>query len=93
LIPVAGCVLGSETFESKNGFKVSPNPSNSIFNLDLTSNYKTIVVADLLGKVVFSKNINNLASVAVDLRSLESGCYIAKLINDSGSVNVKLLKN
>jgi Secretion system C-terminal sorting domain/Nidogen-like len=63
----------------KFDFKIFPNPSTGIFNLDLPSSFKNhkIVVSDVFGRIVFAdKNRRQ-----IDLHSLKSGVYSISVTN------------
>lgn len=65
---------------------VYPNPTNGIVNISDVSGIHTIIVSNVLGKVV--KTLN--ASSQIDLSSLEAGLYI--LQGDNG-FQTKVVKN
>jgi hypothetical protein len=59
---------------------IYPNPSGGVFNLNNCKNYDNLTVTDLLGRKVYSQNINK-NFVALDLSLLESGSYFITLGN------------
>ncbi|TPV33394.1 T9SS type A sorting domain-containing protein [Paucihalobacter ruber] len=87
-----GTVLSTNEF-SADAFTVSPNPTNSFWNVKTVSQTITnITVFDILGKQVV--NINpNAAEAVIDASSLRDGLYLAKISTENGSQTVKLIKN
>ncbi|HYD91497.1 MAG TPA: T9SS type A sorting domain-containing protein, partial [Flavobacterium sp.] len=78
-------VLGTEDVEADT-FAVYPNPTSGVLNFN-TQEPVSVTVTDLSGKVVFTaKDINN--GDAVNLGSLQTGMYIAK-INGATSERVE----
>lgn len=68
--------LGNQTFETSK-FAVYPNPTSGILNFT-TQEAVNVTVMDLTGKVVFTaKDINDGGSI--NLSSLQSGMYVAKI--------------
>lgn len=69
-------ILDNPVFETTN-FAVYPNPTTGILNFT-TQEAVSVTVMDLTGKVVFTaKEVNNGGSV--NLSSLQSGMYVAKI--------------
>jgi hypothetical protein len=87
-----GTVLSTNEF-TKDALKVSPNPTNSLWNVKTANqNITNITVFDILGKQVV--NINpNAAEAVIDASSLRDGLYLAKISTENGSQTVKLIKN
>ena len=91
----SNCAL-NVTQNNYDNIAVYPNPSSGIFNLELTNqpeSYQTIEVFDILGKTIFSQNIDNQLQKALDLSSFTSGYYIARLLGENKNRQIKLLKN
>ncbi|TPV33395.1 T9SS type A sorting domain-containing protein [Paucihalobacter ruber] len=87
-----GTVLSTNEF-TKDALKVSPNPTNSLWNVKTANqNITNITVFDILGKQVV--NINpNAAEAVIDASNLRDGLYLAKISTENGSQTVKLIKN
>lgn len=80
--------LATTSFASA-GFKVSPNPSNNVWNF--TSSKEAIVsvqVIDMLGKVVATST-----SSTVDASALNTGVYFAKVATANATETVKVVRN
>lgn len=81
-------VLGNEEVEA-TAFSVFPNPTTGVLNF-VTNETVEVTVTDLTGKVVFNaKGINN--GDAVNLGSLQSGMYIAKINGASSERTEKIV--
>jgi hypothetical protein len=83
-------LLSSDSFQKKN-IKVHPNPSTGIFTID-NDNVFGVEIFDYTGKIVW-KNENDLNLQNIDLSSLPSGIYFAKVYANDYQLNtVKLIK-
>lgn len=71
--------------------KVFPNPSTGIFTFTTESNFD-LVVTDITGKVVFTKN-NMSNNDSVNLSNLQRGVYLAKLTTESAEETIKIVLN
>ena len=73
---------------------IYPVPSTGIFNLQLKNEVKSIKVYDLLGKVVYSENLNQSipnSTVSVDVSGVVNGNYVISLENDNGVSNYEVI--
>jgi minor extracellular serine protease Vpr len=75
-----------------------PNPSNGIYQLEFDSEKEetvSIEVNDLSGKTIEQLNWNLSAGVNTyrfDWTNFSSGIYLVKIVGESGSMNVKVVK-
>ena len=66
---------------TNNNFKLYPNPSNGVLNIDLPSNTGfNLYIINLQGKIVLDKKINEVHST-VNLDFLDNGLYFVKIFN------------
>jgi len=73
--------------------KVSPNPSNNVWNINISNQQITSVqVFDILGKNVLSLE-PNASEVDIDGTNFNKGIYMAKVATQNGSQTIKLIKN
>jgi len=91
-VVVSGGALSVNDFNTAS-FSVSPNPSNSVWNVrsaqyDMTQ----VVLFDVLGKKVAQFN-NPGTALAIDNSNLSKGAYFAQINTASGSTTVQLMKN
>jgi len=78
-----------------NKILVYPNPSNAIFNIDLTTvkeEYNAVKVYNVLGQILYQGNLKSKALNPIDLLNAPSGYYIAKVSGNSESVSFQLIK-
>lgn len=68
-----------------------PNPVSDVVNIKGELFIDSVFVYDLTGKVVFSQNVSNY-EVSLNISGLSSGTYITKIITNSGTKIVKLIK-
>ncbi len=78
--------LGSEDFSS-DVFSVYPNPVKDILNIKSATPVDSVVVYDILGKVV-----SQSTSKTVDMSGLSSGAYLVKVTIGDTSKTVKVIK-
>jgi hypothetical protein len=83
-------VLSSENFLSKNNIQLYPNPiQNNLTISALHSDYQSVEILDLKGKVVAVKNEN---TSNIDFSDYESGIYFVKINWVDKSINYKIIK-
>jgi hypothetical protein len=64
--------------------KVYPNPSNNVFNIELTDNISQMVVYNYVGQVVFERNVNKAETIQLFVHNYEAGAYLVKFITSTG---------
>jgi len=91
-IEVISCMGIEELNYTYNGFSISPNPGNGIFQLRFMHELlKRIEVSDLSGKIIFEEQTKN-KQIEVDISSYASGVYLFKIWSDKGLDAVKVIK-
>ena len=80
-------IVGSSTtinqvMESESQLSIYPNPSDGILNIQSATTIQTIKITNLLGEVMYSKNINSKENIT-DISSFPSGIYVVLIQNDS----------
>lgn len=72
-------------------FTVSPNPSNSIINIDSEQTIESVYLYNALGQQVLEnvQMINN----QIDISSVNAGVYFLKATSSLGSQTVQIIKN
>lgn len=84
-------ILSITNFDTKNITNFYPNPTNDIVNFKSSENIEKITIYNLLGQVVFSKEMNS-NEFMLDISNQNTGTYIAKMTANGKSESVKLLK-
>ena len=98
VVPTLGSILLSEKVLSTNNlevnnFRVSPNPSNNVWNIEGSNSViDNVEVYDLLGKRVLNLSPNS-QEVRIDASGLKTGIYLAKLTSEGATKTIKLVKN
>jgi Leucine-rich repeat (LRR) protein len=90
----SSCSLAISTMDP-NTISLYPNPSNGIFNLDLSKlpeNYTNLEVYDILGKKIQEQKLLTQKGIIINISHLESANYIAKIFNSVKSINIQLIK-
>jgi len=80
--------------KKQNEFTLSPNPTNSILNIDCnlkTINFKMEII-DALGKTLISEENIELNQASIDVSDLSSGIYFIKLISGENTSTKKFIK-
>lgn len=89
-------VLPVEEFSEINGLSISPNPSNSVFNINwLQGTDFSISVFDLTGKLILQQKNSSPAMkrFELDLSKYSKGIYVAKIkVDDSQSTKKLILR-
>lgn len=84
-------VLSVTNFEATE-FKVYPNPTLNVWNLESSNQLvNSVQVFNVLGKQVITLNPNS-EEVTIDASELPTGLYFAKIYTNTGSNSVKLIK-
>lgn len=88
-------VLGQDD-ETNSAIKLFPNPSNGSFTLRLdalNTEVALLKIIDLTGKVIFTKELNNLTTKSeeqVDLVNVNNGMYIIQVQTEKGIYQQKV---
>ncbi len=72
-------------------FSIYPNPVQNVLNIKSATNIDSVVVYDILGKIVLQENPAKV-SPSIDMSSLTSGAYLVKVTIGNASKTVKVLK-
>jgi outer membrane protein assembly factor BamB len=88
---VNAITLSANEISTMNGFKIYPNPVNNgeFYISTLSNGIKSVKIFDLLGKQVYSKNIE--ANEIIKTSNLRSGIYILKVEEDDKIATSKLV--
>lgn len=104
LVPLAGIDQTDSTIESFNGslnvesntlqsnqLQVVPNPVGDHMNLVANEgvNILSILIVDANGRSVLNPNINEKT---IDVKQLQKGIYMAKIVTDKGTITKKIIK-
>jgi len=82
--------LGVDEF-AVDEFSVYPNPVQDILNIKSSTVIETVVVYDILGKVVLQAQPNKI-SPSLDVSTLSSGAYLVKISNGTSAKTLKIIK-
>ena len=82
--------LSSESFVSKKDVQLFPNPVQNYLTIStLNSDYQSVEILDLSGKVLAVRNEN---TTNIDFSEFESGIYFVKINWMDTSMNYKIIK-
>lgn len=82
--------LGNNDFDEV-AMTVYPNPVQNILNINTTSTVESIVVYDVLGKVVLQAQ-PDAVSPSIDMSALSSGAYMVQVTSGNSTKTVKVVK-
>ena len=86
------CEPGSiEENEPNEGINLYPNPAHHLIYVETTTLYKKVEVIDIIGKVVYSGNIEDM-KFEFDVSTYASGIYLVKLQGDQRVITKKFIK-
>ena len=79
--------------ENTIDFHIYPNPSNGLYNYEVTGNIDDMVmtVTDVTGKLLSTDRVLNNRGV-IDLTHLSRGTYVLQFTQDGVSTNIRLIK-
>lgn len=89
-LTVAEGVLNNDDF-SQEAFKVYPNPVRDMLNIATTGVVESVIVYDVLGKVVLQAQPDRI-SPSIDMSALTSGAYLLRVTVDGVAKTVKVVK-
>ncbi len=77
-------VLSSDEFQLENQFKLYPNPSNGVFNLDLGTSFNSVktTITNISGQIIFERTNQNIANLQFDLNA-PNGIYFINVLTDN----------
>jgi len=83
-------VLSVDSFNTNKSYKIYPNPTSDILNIDLTNRaIEKVVLYDITGK-----HLKNYSSKKIDLSNINTGIYFIKIFTTSNEViNSTIIKN
>jgi hypothetical protein len=77
-----------------SNFKVYPNPSSNVVNVNSANALVNAVnFTDLNGRIVKSAKFNGVADAQVNISDLASGVYMMNISSDKGTTVKKIVKN
>lgn len=86
----------NDTEIDKDSFKVYPNPATNRISVELTtelSEQATVQVLNLLGKAVYSGNMESNGHLSIQLNDYEPGIYFVRVMNNGVEFSKKIIKN
>jgi hypothetical protein len=94
---IGSSALATGFAEKNNTAAVSvyPNPSTGIFTADLgnATGKSTISVYNIIGKVIWSREVNSGGKQSIDLSGEANGSYFMTVKNAGGTVTKKIILN
>lgn len=94
-----GCTVGMDEPQTNTKFDISPNPSNGIFSLGISSEVSmkyNLKVTNMLGQNVYNEEVSvqdNFLNKNIDLSNLDKGVYFVTLENGFERHTKKIIIN
>lgn len=73
----------------KSSVNIFPNPANKYIEIE-SDNIQNIKVSDISGKIIFSKNYNNLSKTQINIEDFNSGIYFVTIYTNSKIITKKI---
>ncbi len=93
---IAGGTLSNieNTTNEKSILKIIPNPNNGIFDIVSSNTMENVglVIYDVLGNRIATKNFNSFTNTTIDISSESSGFYFIEATADGNIWHYKLIK-
>ena len=81
---------------NEGSFKIYPNPAKGYIKVELSpelSGNTTVEVMNLLGEVIYSRNMQSGNSLYINLLSYKPGIYFLRVLNNDSVFSKKFIKN
>jgi len=89
IITIVPSVLSDNTSDLDEMITIYPNPTSGLITLEVDNPINSIIIYDLLGKIIYS-NKNGLKEY--DISELANGIYILKIEDNEGNIYSKKIK-
>ena len=76
---------------TKSDINLYPNPANNVISISNLDNFDFLQIKDLLGKVVYKKNISKVNNTTIDVQDLSTGTYLLNLDGLQSSISRKIV--
>ncbi|WP_341200591.1 PQQ-dependent sugar dehydrogenase [Croceibacter atlanticus] len=86
---VDNIALGVHSQNDTPAITITPNPTQSSFNISLLEDYAQVEIFDISGQQVLQKRVNK--DEAIQVSNLAEGLYIVRIISPTGKHSVKKL--
>lgn len=83
--------LATDTIEAEKLFNYFPNPTTGILNLSYSNAIESVKVTNILGQIIFKKNIN-ANTTQIDMSHLTAGTYFIEITAGDVSKTIKVVK-
>lgn len=75
----------------KSDLNIYPNPANNVISISNLDNFDLLQIKDLLGKIVYKKNISKVTKTTIDVQGFSTGTYLLNLEGSSTSISRKIV--
>ncbi len=75
----------------KSDLNIYPNPANNVISISNLDNFDFLQIKDLLGKVVYKKNISKVNNTTIDVQGFSTGTYLLNIEGSSTTTSRKIV--
>lgn len=86
--------LAVEDAQKQNSISVYPNPTSGLVTIQnkSNSNLKNLEIYNIAGQLVQKFNVSNAKNASLDMSQLTNGTYVLKVVSETESNSVKVIK-
>lgn len=86
--------LAVEDAQKQNSISVYPNPTSGLVTIQnkSNSNLKNVEIYNVAGQLVQKFNVSNAKNASLDMSQLTNGTYVLKVVSETESNSVKVIK-
>lgn len=92
-VSVTNCDGFNEYIKNNGNIIIYPNPTNGLFTISSTDLVKDVIIKDVTGKIIQSKENINYHTQNLDLQLSDKGLYFISIKTNSGTNNFKIIKD
>lgn len=85
---LSAILLSTQSYQESK-ISLSPNPTNSILNIQTNETIRSVSVTDILGRTT---KINNFSNNKIDVSNLSNGVYIIEVATENRVFKNKFIK-
>ena len=89
-IRINNTITGINELSLNENVLLFPNPNNGTFHLEIKDQFNSIIITDMLGKVVYDEQSIQKNILELNL-TLPRGNYLISLKNNKGTIHKKFL--
>jgi hypothetical protein len=87
--------LSVSEIEENEGFRLFPNPSSSLINLEFSTTITSgsLKILDVMGRRVMQKSLNGIDKITLDMEDISNGVYLIAVQQENTTSAKRFVKN